>query len=299
MKLTNDLFKIDAAKTAEVASEFIKKEVKELGRDGIVVSMSGGLDSSVVASLCVKACGTDNVVGLMLPERQGNPEAEIYAKQAAAFLGIKAKKINISRNLRAIGTYRAAISYIPTKKLRDFVAKKFMSSSNDNFLLENLKGSKTKLMRNAAASIYSKQRIRAVVLYKFAEENNLLVVGAAHLTEDLVGLFVKFGIDDVADVMPIKKLFRTQVMQLAEYLELPKEIAGRKPNPDVIPGIDDKYFGMLGISADKIDLLLYGLLHDVSSDDIASQLDIEKRKVEEVKELIQLSDHMRNPSLAP
>ncbi len=299
MKLSKDLLTIDAKKTADTIEDFIKKEVKDINRDGIVVPISGGLDSSVVVSLCVKAVGKDNVVGLMLPERQGNPDAEKYALKVADLLGIRTKKISISGILRAMGTYGFILSYVPTKKLRDFLAKKFMGGSKGNMLIESLRGAKSGLVRNAMASIYSKQRIRAAVAYKFADENNLLVVGCAHKTEDLVGLFVKFGVDDEADIMPIKNLFRSQILQLADYLGLPEEITGRTPNPDVIPGIDDKYLGMLGIPADRIDLVLYGLTHDLDSDDIANQLGIPREKVKEVRELIHLSDHMRHGSRAP
>ncbi|MFZ2635300.1 MAG: NAD(+) synthase [Rectinemataceae bacterium] len=297
--LTKDLLKIDAEETTGIICDFIKEKHAELGRDAIVVPISGGLDSSVVAALCVRAVGKDKVVGLMLPERQGNPEAGRFAKQLAAALGIQTRKISITNALFALGTYGFVLSFFPTKKLRDSVALKYMKSSGENMLLDSIRGSKSRLNRAATASINSKQRMRALVMCKFADENNYLTVGSAHLTEDMVGLFVKFGIDDVADLMPMKGLFRMQILQIAEYLGVPESITGRTPNPDVIPGVHDKYLGMLGLPADTVDLVLCGILHGLTNQEIAEQLFIDRKKVEEVRELVRLSDHMRHPSQAP
>lgn len=297
--LTNEVLRIDSGRTVAYISNFIQKKYAEFGRGGIVVPISGGLDSSVVAALCVEAVGKDKVIGLMLPERQGNPDAKKFAKKIAEFLGIKTKHIPITKALIAIGTYSFVLSFFPTKRLRDRIASKYMGSAEGSLLLDSIRGSDSRLRRAARASINSKQRIRLVVLNKFAEENNYLVVGSAHLTEDLVGLFVKFGIDDDADLMPIKGLFRTQILQLARHLGLPVAITGRAPNPDVIPGVDDKYLDMLGISADRLDLILYGLIHDLPTEEISGQLGVDKSKVEEVRELIHLSEHMRHHAQAP
>jgi NAD+ synthase len=174
-----------------------------------------------------------------------------------------------------------------------------MESAGGNVLIDSIRGSESKLRRKARAAINSKQRVRLVSLYKFAEENDLLVAGSAHRSEELVGLFVKFGIDDDADIMPIKNLFRTHILKLAEYLGLPEEIRGRTPNPDIIPGVEDKYRDMLGIPVATVDLILYGIIHGMALEDISVQLGIDRKKVEEIDELIHLSAHMRNHSEAP
>ncbi len=299
MLLTDELLRIDPEKIAQQIIDFIKNTYAEFGRSGIVVPISGGLDSSVVAALCIRAVGSDRVIGLLLPERQGNPDAKKFAKKLGAFLGIETKTISISKALFAIGTYGFVLSFFPTKKLRDRVASRYMEGVDGNVLIDSIRGSESKLRRKARAAINSKQRVRLVNLYKFAEENDLLVVGSAHRTEELVGLFVKFGIDDDADIMPIKNLFRTHIVQLAEYLGLPEEIRGRTPNPDIIPGAEDKYRDMLGIPAATVDLILYGIIHGMALEDISVQLGIDKKKVEEIDELIRLSAHMRNHSEAP
>jgi NAD+ synthase len=115
----------------------------------------------------------------------------------------------------------------------------------------------------------------------------------------MVGLFVKFGVDDAADVMPLKHLFRTHILQLAEHLAVPSVITARTPSPDLVPGVNDKYMDVLGIPSDSLDLILYGLEGGVSESEISKQTGIELRLVELAAELKELTHHMRNPSLAP
>ncbi|HOV39164.1 MAG TPA: NAD(+) synthase [Spirochaetales bacterium] len=299
MFLGENLLRIDAGKTITRIVEFIRNEYAEFGRKGIVVPLSGGLDSSVVAALCVKAVGSSQVIGLMLPERQGNPAAQKYAKKLVSVLGIKTRTLSISRALFSLGAYRFVLSFFPAKRLRDYLARRYMESTGENVLIDSIRGSASSLRRKARAVINLKQRVRLVVLYKYAEENNLLVVGSANLSEDLVGLFVKFGIDDEADLMPLKNLFRTQILQLGEYLELPAEILERPPNPDVIPGVEDKYLDMLGIPSGTVDLILYGITNGMSVEEIAVQLQVDRGKVEDVRKLVHLSEQMRFHSLAP
>lgn len=299
MKLTKQVFKIHAKKVSARIEKFIKEKMKEFKREGIVVPISGGLDSSVIAALCVGAVGKDKVIGLILPEKQGNPEAEIYAKKIADFLKIKTKKFDISNTLDSLGTYSFILSYIPSQKLREKVVKKFLALGKENPFVKGIKGTKSKLISKGLSKIYIKQRIRMVLLYRFAEENNLLVVGSAHKSEDLTGLFVKFGVDDAADLMPLKNLYRSQILQIAKFLKIPQEIINRTPNPDVIPGVKDKYFDVLNLNSEKIDLILYGLEKNMPCKQIAKQLELKEDKVREIKKLKELTYHMRNPSLAP
>ena len=138
--------------------------------------------------------------------------------------------------------------------------------------------------------------MRLVVTYLLAEEHNLLVVGSAHKSEDMLGLFVKFGVDDVADLMPLKNLYRSQILQLAAYLGVPEEILARTPNPDLIPGVEDKYMDMIGLSYDTLDPLLYGLEHGLADEEIASQLGLPLEQVRQIRSVVSLTEHMRNPS---
>lgn len=298
--LSKDVFAFDVASVCDGIVHFLADTMVALRRQGILVPISGGLDSSTIAALAVKAVGSANVIGLMLPERQGNPDAERFAGQIARKLGIRVKKIDISLILARTGTYDFLLSRIPTKGLRDQVVRSYWRAAGSNPFLDSVRGSRDGMHRRGYSVMNSKQRVRLVVTYRIAEEINYLVAGAAHKSEDLLGLFVKFGIDDVADVMPLKNLYRSHILQLARYLDVPDEILDRTPNPDIIAGISDKYYDILGIHAETMDLILYGLMEArMECAQIAEQLQIPVEKVQEIQELIRLTEHMRQHSMAP
>lgn len=299
MMLSKEVLRIDACRVSESIEDFMKKKCKEMNRKGIVVPISGGLDSSVVAALCVRVSGKENVVGLMLPEREGNPDSEVYSRILADFLNIPTKRIDISDALQVLGTYDFSLSKIPTRFLKEIFVKSVFTLPHMNPFMSGIRGEGGEFIRKGMAHFYIKNRVRFVVACKFAEEHNLMLAGSAHKSEDLVGLFVKYGVDDLADVMPLKNLFRSQIMQLAQYLGIPEEIIERTPNPDIIPGVEDKYRDMLGIEPEKLDLILYGLENDMTCSEIAMELNLKEQMVEEIKELVEATHHMRDHSRGP
>jgi NAD+ synthase len=147
--------------------------------------------------------------------------------------------------------------------------KRIAGEQKKAFFLAGMRGTGNALVRQGLASVYSKHRVRMTVTYKYAEERNLLVVGCAQKSEGMVGLFVKYGMDDNTNVMPLKHWYRSQVLQLARYLSVPAEIIERSPNPDMLPVIDDKYWDVLGMRSETLDLLLYGLEHGLACDQLA------------------------------
>jgi len=301
MKLKESCLKINSEKISRKIEKFIKEKVKEFKKEGIAMGISGGLDSTTILKLCINAIGKEKVIGIILNEKQGNPDAEKYAKFIAKKFGIKIEIFDISTSLKNLGVYNFILSYIPGRKLRTFAVKKFLNFHKNKYGKEafdsDMHGEKDKLFSKARANSNAKQRMRMVYLYYFAEKNNLLVVGSAHRSEDLTGLFVKFGIDDNADLMPLKDLYRTHILQLARYLKIPKEVIKRSPNPDVILGIEDKYKDLLGINYDKIDLILFGLDKGMKVSEIAKQLKIDKKQVASIKQLVKDSAFLRNGSL--
>jgi len=296
MALDESAFAIDAERYASKIAGFIAAAMSDLFRAGVLVPISGGLDSSVVASLAVRAVGKEAVTGLLLPEKQGNPEAELYAGRIAESLGIETRTVDISKALKGLGAYSLALSHIPGRRLKAALVRVF---NRGNQILELNRGTASSLARKGAASFFIKQRIRLAATYKYAEERNLLVCGSAHKSEDLVGLFVKFGVDDGADVMPLKHLYRTQILQLGEHLGLPAEILSRSPNPDVIPGVTDKYRDILGLESAKVDLILLGIERGLETAEIASQTGVSRKDVATIEELVRVTAHMRSPSMAP
>jgi len=135
------------------------------------------------------------------------------------------------------------------------------------------------------------------VLHYQGDLENLLVVGAANRTEWLTGVFVKFGADGVADLMPILPLFKTQVRQLARYLELPEDIVEKPADPDLFPGFSDKE-RMFGDEM-TLDLTLLGLEKGLSPAEIATALRIDLRDVEKTRASIRVSRHMRESPYVP
>ncbi|HOV06570.1 MAG TPA: NAD(+) synthase [Anaerolineaceae bacterium] len=297
--LTTEVFQIDVARVAAQISEFIEARRSELHRDGALVALSGGLDSSTVLALTVRAMGAERVKALLLPEKQGNPEAVQYAHQVASWLGVETLTRDLTPILRSLGAYKSVLPRIPTRRARAFAFQAYFNQRSRNPFLQLAHGEGNPLMRHGFAAINIKQRARLVMEYLVAEENNYLVVGCAHKTEDLVGLYVKFGVDDLADIMPLKNLYRTQTLMLAAYLGVPEEIRSRSPNPDIIPGVRDKYLDLLGVPAGKIDLVLYGLEHQLPAAVIADQTGVEVEKVTALRDLMNDTDHMRHPNLAP
>jgi NAD+ synthase len=295
MELSKEVLKIDPSKVADKITDFIKENMKDQGRSGILIPISGGLDSSVIASLCARAVGKDKVIGLMLPEKHGNPEAEKYGKILADFLGIKTEMIDISRILKDLGAYDFLLSCVPTYRLKGLVVKAYSLIHGANPFAESVKRTDNKYLLKKKSEFYAKPMVRLLVAYKFAEANNLLLIGSDQKSEVVMGLFVKF---DNSDLAPMKKLYRSQVLQLAEFLKIPEEIYKRSPSPDIIPGITDKYFDLFGVKPEKVDLVIFGLEHGMEGKDIAEQINLPIEKVLEIKDVIKKSEHLRKPAMA-
>jgi NAD+ synthase len=296
MQLDSEVFKINAAAYVDRLCEFIRENKSDLNRDGILVPLSGGVDSSTMVALCARAVGSAQVTALMMPERQGNPEAARYSRMLIAQFGVQSLEREISGALSRLGTYSFILSRIPSRAIQEWASRRYMKSARENPFLQLVKGGATDLERKGFARYNSKHRVRLVTEYLVAEEGNYLVAGCAHKSEDLVGLYVKFGVDDNADIMPLKNLYRSHILQLAEYLGVPGEIVRRTPNPDIIPGITDKYVDLLDLPSAKLDLVLYGIEHGMDDDAVSGQLSLPAAKVAEIRDLVRRTEHMRTPS---
>jgi NAD+ synthase len=296
MKLEKDIFNIDAPAYVARLCDFISKKMSELHRDGIIVPFSGGLDSSTVLLLCLRAVGAENVRALLMPERQGNPESMKYSRLVTDQFKVKAITRDISPVLARLGTYDFFLAKIPFRPIQNWLSKRYLKSTEQNPFLQIMKGKASAFQRKGFAKINTKHRIRAVMIYQIAEEMNYMVVGCAHKSEDMLGLYVKFGVDDNADLMPLKNLYRSQILQLAAFVGVPEAIVNRTPNPDIIPGVSDKYVDILGFPSDVLDLLVYGIEHGLENSDIAAQSNVPVEKVQQIRDLVRQTEHMRHPS---
>ncbi|KAB2849118.1 MAG: NAD(+) synthase, partial [Ignavibacterium sp.] len=249
MKFTKDSINIEPAKEFEKISSKLKEDViKRLKKRGAVVGISGGIDSSVVLAICAKTFGSDRVLGVMMPENDSNPDSLNLAKKLSAKFNTKYVVENMTDALAGFGCY----------KRRDDAIKDVFPEYNNSYkakitlpanLLEKeslnvfqltiiAPDGKTKSERlplkeylQIVAASNFKQRSRMSMLYYHAESRNYAVIGTGNKNEHEQGFFVKYG-DGGADIKPIAHLFKTQVFQLADYLEVPEEIRKRTPTTD-------------------------------------------------------------------
>ena len=297
---STEVFDFDVPAVTTRIEGFIAEQMTALGRAGIVVALSGGLDSSAVLALCARAVGPERVTALLLPDKRGSREAEHFSRLVTDRLKVHGATVDTSRVNEATGVYDFIGYRLPLPKVVARVVRAYLAKGGqDGIFLAGLRGTDHDLTRQALAAIYARQRLRMVLTYRYADLHRLLVVGSAHMTEDLLGLFVKFGIDDAADVMPLKGLYRTQVLRVAKEAGVPSEVLARTPNPEMLPGIDDKYLDIFGVPAPTVDLVLWGIQHALADAEIAHATDLDVVKAAELREAVRLSAHMRQPSRQP
>ena len=287
---------IDCAAEVTRICEFIKKTVlKDYRKKGVVVGLSGGIDSALTASLSVKTFGKERVLGLILPEKESSPESEVLAQELANQLGIKTETVPITPILQTLGVYQRREAIV-RKYFPDFAEgwKYKLAISKDTPEREGLnifhliaidkegvthqeRLSLTDYLEMVAATDM-KQRTRMMQVYFYAEKSNTIVAGTTNKSELLQGFFVKYG-DGGVDMEPIAHLYKMQVFQLSEFLGVPQSIIKRTPSPDTwSAGVSDEEF-YFRIPYDLLDLLLYAHEEQVPLEDVSKVLDMPREKI--------------------
>jgi NAD+ synthase len=256
LKLAPEVLELDWEEVKNKVARFIRDYVEKAKAKGIVLGLSGGVDSSTAAALSAIAIGGDKVLGLILPERETYSPREVkHAKLVAEKFGIKTGTIDITPTLKTIQ------KTIPVFDPEDKLCK------------GNLKA-----------------RTRMLYIYYYANKLNLIVCGSSDKSETMIGYFTKWG-DVAADIAPLMDLYKTQVRKLAKHIGVPDEIVDKPPSPMLWPG--QKAEEEIGVKYELLDLILYGLEHFMKTDEIAEQLNIERELVERIEKRWKSMEHKR------
>lgn len=258
--MTPSILDLEWSEVEGKIKRFIENYVEKSGANGIVLGISGGVDSSTAAALSALAIGGDKVLGLMLPEEETHNERDIeHAQLLAKKFGFKTQICDITAVLHAF--YNSIPIFDPAEKV--------------------CKGN-------------IKARTRMICIYYYANKLNMLVCGSSDKSEAMMGYFTKWG-DVAADIWPIIDLFKTQVRKLAQHIGVPNEIIEKPSSPALWPG--QLAENELGIKYEQLDLILYGLEHFMETEEIARQLGIGKDLVERVKRRWLSTEHKRQTLL--
>jgi NAD+ synthase len=295
---SRDLLNIHCSRESERIGAMLRQEVlRGFKKKGVVVGLSGGIDSSTVAALAVRALGPERVLALLMPEVDSSAETLQLSQLMAKHLGIRAIVEDISSILQTAGCYRRrddAIRLVVPEYGPGWKSKLVLPSvvNGENFRIFSIvaqspdgqqfvRGLSLEAYLGIIAATNFKQRTRKMLEYYHADRLNYAVAGTPNRLEYDQGFFVKLG-DGSADVKPIAHLYKTQVYQLAEYLGIPPAIVNRTPTTDTysLPQTQEEFYFCLPYQT--MDLVLYGKTNGYGPAEIAEALELKAEQVERV-----------------
>lgn len=294
---TEEWLGIDAAAEVEEIASTLRDQLAEtLKRRGLIVAMSGGVDSSVSAAVAVEAVGPSRVFGLFMPERDSDPRSLELARDWAEELGIDHTVEDIAPALEAVGCYERrdeAIRSVVPEYGSDWKSKivlpgnRLDSDRLNTFsvVVEAPDGERSTHRlppaeyRTIVAATNFKQRIRKMYEYYHADRLHYGVLGTPNRLEYDQGFFVKGG-DGLADTKPLAHLYKTQVYSLADELGVPERITERPPTTDTYSLEQSQEEFYFALPTEVMDLVLYAHNRGLDAEETARALDLEAEQVE-------------------
>lgn len=309
----NDI-KINAARETERIVIQMRNIVgDELHKRGGIIGISGGIDSSVCLALAVRAFGPERVLGITMPEADSNPQSALLARTLARQYGVMYIVEEMTAALAGFGTYRRRDEAIKN------VFPEYDATYRTKIVLPSALGGKdqlnvfqltiispegeqktqrlplTEYLQIVAASNF-KQRSRMSMLYYHADRLNYAVIGTGNRNEHEQGFFVKYG-DGGADIKPIAHLFKTQVYQIAAYMNLPEEIQKRTPTTDTYSAECTQEEFFFRVPFEIGDLVWYAMEKDIPPFEVAKELGLSVEQVlniqNDIKRKIQATKYLR------
>ena len=293
-----EALKLDAAREIERIGLALREQVfKTLRKRGVVVGLSGGIDSSVTAALCARALGAKNVLAVLMPEKDSESESLTLGRRVADALGITCVVENIAPQLAAAGCYQRrddAIRMVCPDYGHGYKSKIVLPSviDSDSFRLYSVvveapDGTQTKHRLTTesylgiVAATNFKQRVRKMMEYYHADRLNFVATGTPNRLEYDQGFFVKLG-DGSADIKPIAHLYKSQVYALAEYLGVPEEIRTRPSTTDTysLPQSQEEFY--FSLPWNLMDLCLHGKNTGRPIEEVAESTGLTTAQVERV-----------------
>lgn len=298
MKSGKELLKIDVKEAAERIELCIRSAVDEHKTRGILMGLSGGIDSALLAALSVRALGKDMAHVYFLYDKNSEKDSEDKARLVADWLGLKLNIKSIEGSMREKeknAPFFKWISALP-RFAPPVIASLYYIVVGETPYITTLRQNEIKknkfrkwvyehMMKGVEEMFDGPCIERRIVLEEVAKRENLLLIGAGNRSEDLTGWFTIKGIDNMP-VSPIAGLYKTQVQQLAEYLEIPAVIQKQESTADVLRGATDSL--ALGMNYDKIDIILYSIEHGFSDEDIM-EYGLVENEIKKVREINRLS----------